>query len=236
MKRIFTTLSQKWPEYLLEIFVLIIGIYGAFVVDNWNEAQKERISTRILAISLIADLEKDTNFLITNLEWSQNKIANCDSILLLFSQPKNDWDTVKIYDYMNWVSQSSPFFPTNGTYNQIVTSGTLKSFDQVISNQLNAYSMQLQKVAYWSEAEDETLWLMANIMWKGMNVRAMNNIRFKQQLKYRRYMKIPNTSMDEFLNLIAGVKTYRMKTILEYEQQLNLGHELITTLKAEYQL
>ncbi|MFD2200541.1 hypothetical protein [Shivajiella indica] len=37
MKRILYLLKEKWPEYLIEILVLIIGIYGAFELSNYGE-------------------------------------------------------------------------------------------------------------------------------------------------------------------------------------------------------
>jgi hypothetical protein len=236
MKRILTTLSQKWPEYLLEILVITIGILGAFILNNWNESRKENTSTKVLAYSLIEDLQKDVDFLSTSIEWSEQKIMSCDSILTHFSRKKSAWDSVRIYHHMNWVSQSNPFFATNGTYEQIVTSGTLKSFDQSIANQLNAYNMQLSKVNYWSEAEDKTLWLMADMLWKGMNIKAMGSIRFNENLNNDLYIRIPVSSVDEFLNLVAAVKTYRKKTLIEYEKQLVMGRDLIKTLKSEYDL
>jgi hypothetical protein len=60
MKRILQTLSQKWPEYLLEILVLIIGIYGAFALDNWNDERKESRETSKFLLALKYELELDT--------------------------------------------------------------------------------------------------------------------------------------------------------------------------------
>lgn len=65
MKKILETLEDKWTEYLLEIVVIIIGILGAFVLNNWYENQKEikkAISVlKTIESNLQSDLESTNN-------------------------------------------------------------------------------------------------------------------------------------------------------------------------------
>jgi hypothetical protein len=63
MKRILTTLSEKWPEYLLEILVLIIGIYGAFALESWNEELKEKKEIGNYIQSIRKDIQADTDLI-----------------------------------------------------------------------------------------------------------------------------------------------------------------------------
>jgi hypothetical protein len=232
--------ENKFSKYLLyaigEIILVVIGILIALQINNWNEEKKENNTTSILAISLIDDLQKDKAFLTNAIAFSEIKIKNCDTLLQLLSVSQKNWEIESIYKKINIVGQSNPFFPTTGTYQQIVTSGNLKSFEQLIANKLNAYDMQLKKIKYWADAEDETLWLFANIIWKGMSMQAIADLRFNESKNRDMFMQIPESSTTELINLVSAVKTYRIKTSIEYQEQLSQAENLINSLQKNYPL
>ena len=96
MKKILETLKQKWAEYLLEIIVIMIGILGAFALNNWNDKrQTNNDEIKLLTdirIALKADLVNQFDRLI---ERSNLDIEKTESILNL---AEND---VALNDSMN---------------------------------------------------------------------------------------------------------------------------------------
>lgn len=63
MKRMLSTVSQKWPEYIQEILVLVICIYGAFALDNWNEERKRSKFERETLSQILINLKEDQDAL-----------------------------------------------------------------------------------------------------------------------------------------------------------------------------
>jgi hypothetical protein len=81
VKRILQTLSQKWPEYLLEILVLIIGIYGAFELENWNTERKDNKQKSVYLTHILANLEDDRSQLDSLLVQTED-VARRTSLLI----------------------------------------------------------------------------------------------------------------------------------------------------------
>ena len=81
MKRILQTLSQKWPEYLIESIVIVASILGAYALDSWNEQRQREEKLQALFEKVKDDLAFDLSRLGG---FSQNNVGvyfEADSIL-----------------------------------------------------------------------------------------------------------------------------------------------------------
>ena len=56
MNQFISTLAEQWPNYILEIIVIILGVLGAFMLNRWYDIYKESKKEKIYLQSLLGDL------------------------------------------------------------------------------------------------------------------------------------------------------------------------------------
>ncbi len=89
MKIIFKTLREKWPEYFLEILVITMGIFGALVLNNWNDGRKANNVQQKTMERMIDDIESDLKRYEFLTQSFQERISRCDSVLALIQKQKS---------------------------------------------------------------------------------------------------------------------------------------------------
>jgi hypothetical protein len=80
MKRIFSTLKEKWPEYILEILVITVGILGAFALNSWNENSNRRQAEIQILKEIKANLKLDLIDLNVNRGGHFDNLKTLDSL------------------------------------------------------------------------------------------------------------------------------------------------------------
>ena len=81
MNKLFTSIRQKWVDYLLEVMVITIGILGAFALNTWNESRNLRVFEQEILLEIASNLEDDAQILNQNVQALTSAINALDQVL-----------------------------------------------------------------------------------------------------------------------------------------------------------
>ena len=130
MKRILSILKEKWPEYILEILVITIGILGAFALNNWNEQKKDNIRKTLLLNALTQEFESNLSQL--NQVIYYDELVSVNSLRLLLLEEK-DMDLMP-EDTMRFLLQNSSWIWTFDSRSGALRSGISSGDIHLIQN------------------------------------------------------------------------------------------------------
>jgi hypothetical protein len=146
-------LSDHWPEYILEIMVVIIGITISFAISNYQTDANNRSLERIYMSGLLEDISAD----IVELD---NVIADTKSLLessrLLMDaiEGKTQLTDDEFIDHVKGIGARPNYVAKNGTFSGMKSSG---NFNLISDNELKVllfeYDAQYQVLKTLEAAE-----------------------------------------------------------------------------------
>lgn len=233
MKRIFSTLASKWPEYLLEILVITIGILGAYSLNNWNEARKTQQTEVRFYTEMLRDLRSnkaEIDHRVDNLNW---RLANLDSLQNMLDTLETKNQDVK--RMLGRIDGMGIFNNANSAYQFMQNVG----FDFISNDSIRILITQMYETDFYNIHQRENAHRELNV-----NLRNYKNQHFRfskmdgrlrqdEPLDYNFIRKDPvfenhQNSLISFLQLRVYWLT---KTQIKLEELIRMIEEEITRLQ-----
>ena len=147
MKRVLDNLKQNWITYGFETLVVLVGILGAFALNNWNEERKDQEREKEFLVRLTKDLTSDTTYLnrrINQCLWAIQ--TGADYLNQSYQKQESITEVQKLFGTIPFVTDD--LILQNSTYEELKSSGNLG----LIQNQ----SLKAQIVSHYNKTEDFT--------------------------------------------------------------------------------
>jgi len=230
--------KKGFKEYILEGLMIFLAVMMGFIAENVRESISEHKRAGEFARSYFEDIKKDTTALHETMRFSRHKIATIDSALLMLHLPvKMRKDTV-LYRQLSVSSNVMAFEPSEGTYEQIKSSGSLRYFDQKLVGLMNSYDVQVKKTV---KREDIDLKFIVDQVMpfaiKNFNSEVIYDVYFPHRISHEMYYADSSKrTMRQMINYMVVVKIERLRAIAEYARQMKISGEVLVELRKEYDL
>ncbi len=136
--------NQDWFVVLIEIFIVVVGIYIGLQVDDWNRERENKVVTQTYYARLIDDLlnEKESlNLRIRYYEVAQEHGFSALGTLNSNDAQKNEHFLVDLYQ----ASQIWPYTPQRSTYDEMLAGGIAQVIpDPLLRTQLANYFVNIE--------------------------------------------------------------------------------------------
>jgi hypothetical protein len=227
--------KKGFKEYLLEGLMIFLAVMMGFIAENIRENISEGKRAAEFARSYHGDIKKDTVLLHQALRFSAHKIAAIDSIETVMRQPPANWNDTVIVTKGIVASAVLPFEPSTENYEQMKSSGIIRSFKKKMIGLMNEYDLQARHVERREDITQKfiTEQMVPFIMTTG-DLGGSYDIMTGAKIKHNVHLDWDPMAAKKYLNIVIFVKILTMRSMQEYRKQLVIADKVLKELEKEY--
>lgn len=118
--------DQNWAVFVIELLVLVIGVFLGLQVDNWNESRIERNAVKTYYDRLIQDLRTNERGLRAHQDYYQNVKAHGEAALSALQTAQNKLDEQFLIEAYQATQIWSTVF-NRAAYEEILSVGAMNT-------------------------------------------------------------------------------------------------------------
>ena len=148
-------IRDMWPAYLIEIFVIILGISITLGLEAWREGVKENHLEQVYLKNLLSDVETDQSSLQNTIASTEKILENGNELLTLIhnSQAKSI-TPVRMKEDLRAILERPDFISRDASFSDLKSSGNLHLLKDIrLKNLLFAYYAETLHIRELQNAE-----------------------------------------------------------------------------------
>lgn len=155
--KVSSLIREMWPAYLIEIFVIILGISITLALEEWRDNVKENRLERIYLKNLLTDIEQDLQSLKNTSFATQTIIDRGNDLIAHIRNPESKVISFNQFEADVWAILGRPKFLSNdATFSDLKSSGNLHLLKDIqLKNVLFSYYSQVQNIKNDQDAEQQ---------------------------------------------------------------------------------
>jgi hypothetical protein len=145
---------QDWFVVLLEILVVVIGLFVGLQLDGWNEVRKDRLSEKNYLERLHRDVQRDSELLERSIEGAEWRARDAVYAMDALEEPAIIADDPCAF-LASISGASANFYPVlySHTFDEIVSSGDLKLMrNDQLKDELSQYYTAHESGGQWMDS------------------------------------------------------------------------------------
>ncbi len=231
--------KKKWPEYLLEFFMLFLAVYLGFLAENRREHSTELEKEKQFMLSLIDDIRADTMEVNKSISIAATAIRYEDSVIFfLYNIHPVDFIDVRFLDFDMKALLRLKIVFNEGTALQLKNAGNLR----LIRNHDIIKNISM----YWNEQENTKIVLDRYLNYRNRGREFLEKLLafsdndlveanlIKPFTKGVRVIKKDPELWSEYANILSHCRVTTKIYSEQLKKQFTLANELIRELQNEY--
>ena len=227
LSRLSTLLRERWPEYVIEILVIILSISASFALDEWKDKQRKQELEQLYLKELARDIEADINQLNEIITETKQIVFKANTLINLNQQALQP-DYGQLTSDIRFTFKRPRFVAQDATFSDLKSTGNMQSLSSFsLKNELFNYYKQYESIILIETAE-----LEATNAFIGPYM--LRKLPLSGGRKNGQELILTNLFKDvEFQNSMLLRQSTRQELLQEYIQAMKQGKQILVAIKMQ---